>query len=355
MIFWLGGAGDQTLVGGAGDDAVDGGAGINIYEVSGTPDGFYAQVNSSGSYVLTDLVVGGDELSNASDEGIDTLRNIQVIRYISPEDGSVIDIQIDDHGNAPDAGNTVLSYGEIISGRINFKGDTDYFFIDSTKGVEVIFESLIGNNGLAINSAGLGNHHLWNDGETRDYTQNTDGLVDLALTHAQENPSGSNSAQSSQAYSIVLRRVLEGTGDADTLEAGAGYEWLRGFEGDDILVGSARLDVLEGGDGNDVMTGGAGNDRIDGGTGDANVAIFTGNRSDYTIAWGNNWNGGYQDLSLRITDGVADRDGADQLRNVQILRFADGDVVLDAEGNQPNTDGYYLGESIEGSLPVTDN
>ena len=44
-----------------------------------------------------------------------------------------------------------------------------------------------------------------------------------------------------------------------------------------------------------------------------------------------------------------------ELRNVQILRFADGDVVLDAEGNQPNTDGYYLGESIEGSLPVTDN
>ena len=351
----VGGAGNQTLFGGSGNDFGDGGAGINIYEVSGTPDGFYAQVNRVGDYVLTDLVVGGDDPANAADEGQDALRNIQVIRYISPEDGSVVDIEIDDHGNAPDAGNTVLSYGEIISGRINFKGDTDYFFIDSTKGVEVIFESLIGNNGLAINSAGLGNHHLWNDGETRDYTQNTDGLVDLALTHAQENPSGSNSAQSSQAYSIVLRRVLEGTGDADTLEAGGGYEWLRGFEGDDTLVGSARLDVLEGGDGNDVLTGGAGNDRIDGGTGDANVAIFTGNRSDYTIAWGNNWNGGYQDLSLRITDGVADRDGADQLRNVQILRFADGDVVLDAEGNQPNTDGYYLGDLIEGSLPITND
>ena len=40
--------------------------------------------------------------------------------------------------------------------------------------------------------------------------------------------------------------------------------------------------MLEGGDGNDVMTGGAGNDRIDGGAGDANVAVFTGNQSDYT-------------------------------------------------------------------------
>ena len=41
---------------------------------------------------------------------------------------------------------------------------------------------------------------------------------------------------------------------------------------------------------------------------------------------------GYQDLSLtNYVDNVADRDGTDQLRNVQILRFADGDVVLDEE------------------------
>ena len=63
MMSWWVALAIRTVVGGAGDDAVDGGAGINIYEVSGTPDGFYAQVNSSGSYVLTDLVVGGDELS----------------------------------------------------------------------------------------------------------------------------------------------------------------------------------------------------------------------------------------------------------------------------------------------------
>ena len=68
---------------------------------------------------------------------VDTLRNIPGIRYISPEDGSVIDIEIDDHGNAPDAGNTVLSYGEIISGRINFKGDTDYFLLTQPEGLRL--------------------------------------------------------------------------------------------------------------------------------------------------------------------------------------------------------------------------
>ena len=41
LVGWRG---RSDLVGGAGDDAVDGGAGINTYEVSGTPDGFYAQV-----------------------------------------------------------------------------------------------------------------------------------------------------------------------------------------------------------------------------------------------------------------------------------------------------------------------
>ena len=128
--------------------------------------------------------------SEAADEGQDPFAISKVIRYISPEDGSVIDIEIDDHGNAPDAGNTVLVTARLSQAGLTSKAIQITSFIDSTKGVEVIFESLIGNNGLAINTSGLGNHHLWNNGETRDYTQNTDGLVDLALTHAQENPSG---------------------------------------------------------------------------------------------------------------------------------------------------------------------
>ena len=123
----VGGAGDQTLVGGAGDDAVDGGAGYNTYEVSGTPGGFIHQVIDSGEVLLTDLVVGGDDAEEAADEGQDLLRNIQAIRYVSPEDGSTITVELDEYGNAPDAGNLVLGYGEIIQGRFNFKDDDDYF------------------------------------------------------------------------------------------------------------------------------------------------------------------------------------------------------------------------------------
>ena len=56
---------------------------------------------------------------------------------------------------------------------------------------------------------------------------------------------------------------------------------------------------------------------------------------------------------LTITDTVSGRDGVDDLYNIQILRFADGDVVLDAESNERNTDGYAVGTAITGSLPVT--
>ena len=107
----------------------------------------------------------------------------------------------------------------------------------------------------------------------------------LSITQYYDNPGNSSSPQATQAYSIILRRVLEGTADAETLTAGNDYEWLEGKGGNDTLIGSARYDVIYGGDGNDVITGGAGNDRIDGGSGDANVAVFSGNASDYTFRW----------------------------------------------------------------------
>ena len=53
---------------------------------------------------------------------------------MSPEDGSTITVELDEYGNAPDAGNLVLGYGEIIQGRFNFKDDDDYFLVDCQRG-----------------------------------------------------------------------------------------------------------------------------------------------------------------------------------------------------------------------------
>ena len=61
--------------------------------------------------------------------------------------------------------------------------------------------------------------------------------------------------------------VLAGTGDADTLEGGAGRDSLSGGAGDDRLTGGAGDDTLAGDAGNDTLVGGLGTDRLSGGTG----------------------------------------------------------------------------------------
>ncbi|MDG0978518.1 MAG: hypothetical protein P8O79_02220, partial [Halieaceae bacterium] len=345
--------GDQTIAGGAGNDSIDGGSGYNTYEVLGTPDAFIWQVNDLGQIILEDVVVDETDLVNGSNEGTDTLVNIQSLSFKDPVSGQTIEIQLDDFGNDPGSGNRLIGYGEVISGRFNFKGDEDYFLLDVVDGTEVRVTSFINNH--------PNYHYLIIDGVQRQFTYNQwdqnawsttltgDGLQTVSLRHYYQNPANSASPQASQSYSFVIRRVLNGTATGETLEAGDNYEWINAGAGNDIIIGSSRSDALFGEDGNDVITGGGGNDSISGGAGTANVAVFSGVRSEYGFSWEN-----LEDqTTLVIQDLVASRDGRDYLRGIQILRFADGDVVLDAESNVRTTTGVAIGQSIEGSLPVT--
>ncbi len=99
------------------------------------------------------------------------------------------------------------------------------------------------------------------------------------------NPGNSASAQGSQAYNFILRRVIDGTDNADTIELTENYEWVNAGAGDDTIIGSLRMDWLLGQAGDDVITGGGSDDYIDGGEGTANVAVFSGNRDEYDIQW----------------------------------------------------------------------
>ena len=91
------------------------------------------------------------------------------------------------------------------------------------------------------------------------------------------------------------------------------------------LTGDATANILIGGSGNDLLTGGAGNDTIDGGAGNFDTAMYSGTRSQYTIALSQTGT-----LAGTVTDTVAGRDGTDTLQNVEFLKFSDGlyDVVL---------------------------
>ena len=98
----------------------------------------------------------------------------------------------------------------------------------------------------------------------------------------------------------------DGFGNVETM---TNVENIRGSQyGDVIQLGDSGATVQAGG-GNDSLTGGAGTD----------VAVFAGNRADYTLSS----NG----LNQRVvTDNVGGRDGVDTLSRIEILQFADASL-----------------------------
>lgn len=114
--------------------------------------------------------------------------------------------------------------------------------------------------------------------------------------------------------------MLVGTNGNDTIVGG---------NGGDIIDGRAGNDRLSGGKGNDILIGGAGNDKIDGGAG-IDVAVYSGNFSDYklTLSRDGGHSGGNDDdrSAMTVHDlRSGSPDGTDVLKNVEVLRFADGD------------------------------
>ena len=349
----LGLAGDDTLRGGAGNDTVDGGSGYNTYRVTGTADAFYWSINSSGAVVLTDAVTDGVDSIDGSDEGVDTLTNIQAIQYVRPDGSVESTVQLDDYSNSADAGNTQIQYGTWVNGRANFYGDVDYFKLQTTAGQKVVLSGGQGSSSGYLTSSGyyygviqFNDGYVWSDSD-KSLTWNATGSYDVYWRSSEPSLSAS-SPMSSKGYGFILRRQLDGTDSADTLNAGSDYEQLVGGLGNDTLNGSDRSDYLDGGAGDDLLSGGKGNDELDGGAGTANVAVYAGNKADYALTWlGGN-------LKLRLSDNTAGRDGTDTLTNVQLLRFADGDIKLDGESNVALVTGLtQIGQTMSGSLPVT--
>ena len=125
--------------------------------------------------------------------------------------------------------------------------------------------------------------------------------------------------------------LLSGADGDDRLNGGDGDDTLFGGEGDDRLIGGDGSDFLSGGEGEDWLTGGDGNDILNGGAGDDfldgnegyDIALFSGDLSDYSIVQTKN---GWQVTSLL--------EGTDTLRNIEELRFGDGQVIYLTDGPQ---------------------
>ncbi|MGD8538321.1 MAG: hypothetical protein PVI66_06370 [Candidatus Aminicenantes bacterium] len=88
-------------------------------------------------------------------------------------------------------------------------------------------------------------------------------------------------------------------------------------ENDTNILGNDRDNRLIGNDGNNVIIGGKGNDLIKGGAGE-DTAEFSGSSSEYKIT--------KSDGKTVITDTVFGRDGTDELKEIEILKFKDKTV-----------------------------
>jgi Ca2+-binding RTX toxin-like protein len=120
-----------------------------------------------------------------------------------------------------------------------------------------------------------------------------------------------------EGVSVSLFRGIGFAGEAqgDRLSA---IENVIGSAHDDIIWGDHGANKLQGGAGDDTLIGNGGDDYLLGGFGQ-DVVLYAGNQSDYQIR---------QDGAATWVTDLAGGAGTDLIGQVEILRFADGDLLL---------------------------
>ncbi|TAU46949.1 hypothetical protein ELI44_02275 [Rhizobium ruizarguesonis] len=206
-----GGAGNDTLNGGTGADGLIGGAGDDAYIVDNA----------------------GDSVTEAADEGIDTVRttlasytlatNVENLTYI----GTVAFT-----GTGNDLANTI-------------RGAAGADTLDGGAGAD----SLIG---------GAGNDTYIVDNAGDLVTEAAEVGIDTVRTTLAAYTLGANV----ESLLYTGSGSFTGTGNAlvNTITGGAGNDTLDGGTGNDTLIGGAGNDTLIGGAGSDTMSGGTGDD-----------------------------------------------------------------------------------------------
>jgi serralysin len=103
---------------------------------------------------------------------------------------------------------------------------------------------------------------------------------------------------------------LTGSGHNDVLTGDHGRNILRGLSGDDMIFGNGGVDRLQGGGGDDSLHGGSGWD----------YALYSGARADYAIS-----TAGASTVIRHLGGGA---EGRDQLTDIEVAVFSDGEVLL---------------------------
>jgi Ca2+-binding RTX toxin-like protein len=384
-----GAGGNDTLTGGSGNDSLQGGVGDDVHTGGGGKDTIDGGVGVDTALVLGNVADYVVTRPNATDTvltgpggNVVTLRNVETIRF-ADGDKTIGQIQFNIASVGNDkltgtAGDDVLNGGLGVDTLAGGAGDDTYVITNAATAVvedvgggidlaqvaltaagtyvlaanvenatvtsaATVAANLTGNelnNLLTGNAAtntltggagddtlvgGAGNDKLV--GGSGDDTYMVTEAGDVATELANE---GSDTVETNLA-SYVLGANMEnlsykgltafnGKGNelANRITVGNGGATLDGAAGNDTLTGGSGNDSLQGGVGDDVLVAGGGKDTIDGGVG-GDTAAVSGNLADYAVTRPN------------ATDTVLTGPGGNvvTLRNIETVRFADGDKTID--------------------------
>ncbi|WP_460106694.1 calcium-binding protein [Pseudomonas sp. S3_E04] len=199
------------------------------------------------------------------------------------------------YGGAGD--DVLLIDGDDLSANIHGGDGTD---IVQVLGEKSVYLNLTDAN-VEIAQGGRGNDVFVASGNSTVYIRGGDGDDVLIGGSANDALSGENGNDT----------IIGGAGN-DVLRGHRGNDRIQGGSGDDLIDGGQDDDNLSGGAGDDVLNGGAGDDQIDGGNG-VDVIELSGDFSDYRIT--------RTAEGVWISDTVAGRDGTDFLQNVEKANF----------------------------------
>lgn len=317
----IGGGGADTLQGGAGNDVLDGGAdGVNargavqpdVAEYLGKRSDYQISLNDAGDFVVTALSTDADS------DGVDTLRNIEILQFadaqirltrdrvewdtngdgaldtvivrgvdvstvtddLKPLDTDAANLSYQLYGGLGDDRLTGGSGNDLLVGgagadTIEGAGGTDRArFLGNQSDYTVRYSINEGASWDAARTAGAWVQVTENDTGETDLVKNVeelafnDKVVRLAISQVVSRTVDSN------GDGIDDTQITLGTDTANTLTGAAQLlNTINADAGDDVVVGGHR---------DDLITLGAGNDTLDGGAGD-DSALYAGNRSAYAV------------------------------------------------------------------------
>ena len=327
----IGSDSDDLIFGGDGNDQIDASEGEDT--VHGGRGNDRVTVNSVGD-VLIELEGEGDDTVVASlDYTIgDHVETLELVGNARIGTGSSTDNSI--FGNALDNELFGLGGNDLLEGR---EGND---FLDGGMGDDHLIggngnDRLLDRNGFNILDGGEGDDTIEGDGrliggvgnDSLTGGANADFLIGSEGDDLLDGGDGDDTADYSDAFGplVVDLRI---TGQQNTLAAG--FDTLVSIE---RVIGTSDNDTITGNDVANVFTGGAGDDTLVGG-GNVDIAVFSGDLSQYTIVQ-------FTDRSF----GVIGPDGQDRLFGIDFAQFDDQmfrllpgtGVSVDFNANDPSS------------------